>query len=266
MTTHARRLAIGLATLTLGIWTMAASNAADDKGLTIPKDLYPKLVEQALKNAQEAVDDLSAKKLSGDNKKYTVRKARNGLAMIAMYTQLTPDVDAQERATLRDAALKVIKTLDDDNYAAAKKQVAGLTGLKPDPKAKPGPVKFLNNFEWTEDVMQHFRLAKDKGMEIEAKLLKLALAADKNKKMIPAKDMNEAFVIMLYQTAIAGAMAKEIKANKKPKTWQTDADEMNVAVADLIDAVNKKDGKTGFQALNKLNSSCNKCHTDFGVR
>src|SRR5262245_47553272 len=131
--------------------------------------------------------------------------------MLAMYPYLASEtIDEQERATLGEAASKLFRAIDDGKYVEAKKQAESLKNLKPNPKAKLGT--FPKVFVEIEDVMHQFRPIKQKGLEIEVKLIKLLLASEKNNKVLPAQEMNEELLLLVYQTVVAA----ELTAAHKP--------------------------------------------------
>ena len=91
---------------------VGSGSAADPKGQILPDDDYPKMVKYAVKSIQDAL------KGSPDDVKAT--KARTAAIMLAAYAQQNlGGADGQQRATARDAALKIADTIDKKKYADA---------------------------------------------------------------------------------------------------------------------------------------------------
>jgi hypothetical protein len=228
-------------------------NAADDKGPLVPPADYPKLVEQSVKVIQEA--------LTGEPDGKAIEKSKVAAVMIAVYAQNGPGSPA-ERATLRNAALKLSEAIDDEKFADARKLVGELLSLKADPNAKDTPVEIMDNYVFIEEAMGQFKLARAGGLEIERDLLKLGSAGLKAK-ALPPDSLNDKLMLMAYQTAMAAKLAREYKTDKKQQDWNKYCEEMQKAALDLAGAAKAKDGKAAYMAINKLNASCNDCHEIF---
>jgi hypothetical protein len=72
---------------------------------------------------------------------------------------------------------------------------------------------------------------------------------------------------LAYQAAALGSLSKEHnddKVKKAPKDWQKHAEETRQAALELAGAIREKKGKSAWTALNRLNSACHDCHTQFG--
>jgi hypothetical protein len=195
----------------LGSWISDPSFAARDKeGLSLPKDVYQKLADRAIKDIQESLHDLiDNRRLQGEQKRYTIRKARCAAFMLAIYAQLGDSTDERARATLRDAALKLAMTIEDGNYNEAKKKADTLENLPANPKAKLKPIP--GRYIGIQEIMHQFRPSSQKGLDIESKLLKLSLASSKNKNEVPASALNEDLSLMAYQIAAVAGLTNVYK-------------------------------------------------------
>jgi hypothetical protein len=108
--------------------------------------------------------------------------------------------------------------------------------------------------------MSQFRSTKLGGLGIEELLDELAVAKGE---ALPAASLTDPLRLLAYQTAVAGVLAREHDPKMKAKEWQSLADQMRDSAVDLAVAVKAKDGKTAYQAVMRLNGSCNQCHKVF---
>lgn len=257
--TQPGKLVLGAAVLALGIGLIAVhGNAADEKGPGVPDAEYPKLVAQSLKVIKDA--------LAVEEPRFKdAVKAKTAAIMIAVYAQSGP-MNA-ERATMRDAALKVADALEkakeSEKYGDARKAADELANLKPNAAAKTMPVEpLMEKHIFIEELMSQFKVARAGGLDMEKKLQNLSISGLRSKE-IAADVMDEPLVLLSYQTAMAAKVAREFDPGNKQQVWKKYCDEMEKSAAELAEAVKAKNGKSGFVAVEKLNSSCKKCHDDF---
>jgi hypothetical protein len=253
------KLVFGVLALSLGIGLVAFhSKAADDKGSAVPDEDYAKLVAQSSKVIKDA--------LAGEEPTLKdATKAKTAAVMIAACAQTGPM--SPQRATMRDAALKLAEALekakDSGKFDDARKQADELANLKPDASAKTTPVTpLIEKHIYIEELMSQFKIPRAGGLEIEKKLINLGSTGLRTK-MLPPEAMDDQVLIMAYQTALAGKLTQEHKPDDNVKTWLKYAETMEKSAQELAVAVKAKNGKEAFIAINKLNDSCKNCHDDF---
>jgi hypothetical protein len=236
----------------LGIATLGSA-AADGPKPALPDADYTLLVEPSARLIQEA--------LAGQPNRRVADKARVAALMLAEFAQQNlAGLDAEKRASIRDAAVAIARLIHAKEYAAAAKEAARLPSLPANPKAKKERLKLMGPHLDIEDLMTQFRAAKAGGLGIEALLDQLA--TEKNE-TVSAAAMTDELRLLAYRTAVAGEMAREHVPKMKVKEWQAYADDMRKSAVGLAEAVQAKDGKKAYAAVERLNTSCNQCHKEF---
>jgi hypothetical protein len=262
MRTHLSWKWAGIAVLALGMWWLAGaetSTAADDKEAPLPiaEADFNKLVDQNVKIIQKTLGETKSK--------VNTNKARAAAIMIAAYAQYGQDgASAEQRATLRDAALKLAGLIEKGKTDDAKKAADALAGLKADAKAKPGPVPILKqaDVDKIDIIMRQFNIAAVGGYGIENHYKKLT-GSGGTKKELPAAAMNDDLMLMAYRTAAIAELVKEFKPDKNAKDFQRFAEDTRLLAVALAQATKKKDGPAALAVVYKLTISCNKCHDKF---
>jgi hypothetical protein len=255
MRTNASRLGVGTAVLVLGIGLLAVGGSGKAVGQApgnaiLPEDAYNKLVEKSTKIIDDALS-------SGKLDKKTAAKARVQAVLIVAFTQHAPG----NHGATRDAALKLANSLKNGQAGTAVKDLAALKTAKGG-AGGAGPVQIVDKVIELEDLMSQFSLPKQGGEGIEKKLLELGTKAQR-KKALDAADLNEQNMLIAYQIAVVGSVAKDHVPEKDKNKWQKFAEELSVSGVQFAETIKKKDGKAAATALNKVNKNCNDCHTDF---
>jgi hypothetical protein len=180
--------------------------------------------------------------------------------MIAAYAQANlTGPDAAQRATVRDAALDVAALVKDKKFPEALKKAETLTDLKADPHAKKEAVPLGKVIE-IDDVMWQFRSTKLGGLGLEDRFNDLNGSPDTASLV---RELTPQLVLDAYLTAVAAELTAAHMPKENAKDWKALSDEMRNRSLELAAAARKKDGKAAFQALGKLNRSCDKCHQQF---
>jgi hypothetical protein len=218
--------------------------AADPKAPTIPDADYAKLVESETKMLDEALKD--------KDKKAPTRARIIAIVLAAAAQDNLAGKDAQQRATVRDAALKIADLIKDKKMDEAAKIVADLPTMKPDAKAKTEKVKIMGDKVDVQELMSQFQPTKGGGLGYEKTLIDLA--SSKGKKV------DDKTPTLAYHVGIIGALSKEYVADKTPKKWEEFAEAMRSSAEELADAAGKKDAKATLTAVNKVTTSCSQCH------
>jgi hypothetical protein len=214
---------------------------------------YPRLIKPTVKLIQAS--------LAGNPNRRAADKARLAVVMLAEFAQQNlKGPDAQQRATVRDAALVIAGMIQKKQFAEALKEVERLPSLPVNPDAKKEKVKLLGPYLDVEELMGQFRSEKVGGLGIEARLDQLNVEKGGT---VSAAAMTDELRLLAVRTAIAAELAREHTPDKKPKQWQNFADQMRKSAGELADAVKAKDGKSAFGAATRLNNSCNDCHKEF---
>jgi hypothetical protein len=263
MTDACRRAAWGLRTMVLFLClglSVGLGSAADSKDSAVPDADYPKLVEQQFKVLQEALKSLKDAKEPNDIKKWAEKSRCTAVMIAAIAQDNLGGKDGGQRASLRDAALGVAGLVKSKKTDEAIKKAADLKNVKSDDKAKLDKVKLFDAHIDLQELMSQFKLPKAGGQGIEATLLKLG--ADK-KKMIPPTALNDATLLIAYQTAVAAELTADYVPDKAPKDWKTYSSDMRKGALEMAEKVKAKDSKGAFTALSKLNTSCSACHDKF---
>jgi hypothetical protein len=246
-------LAAGLLLLTVA----ERPGNAGAPGPILPDSEYPKMVKYSVKGLQDALK-------GGNPKEELVVKARTAAILIAACAQQNLDAaDGQQRATVRDAALKLADTIQKKNFAEALKQAEALASLPADPKAKKEKLKLIDTHVQFRDLMYQFKRPPDGGWGIDSKLYAYRLGM---KSKIPFADFNDTFLMEAYQVAVTAdiVMAREVK--DKQKEWETIASDLRAGALQLAGAVKDKDGGSGMEAVTKVTTTCTRCHKAFRVK
>jgi hypothetical protein len=215
-----------------------------------PKEELAKLVAQ---DAQ-AIRDTLAKKTRID--KRSARKAKAAALMVALYA------DAAGLPELRASALKVVKLIEENKG----KEAAELAGkLTPDAKG-PGaadPVAWEKQLPF-EDVMHQFSGTGLGGFGLEKELEELREGKD----ALTAEQLQRVTLLgyKLAQIArVADAYADErAEGGKKTKdNWLRFSAQFRKTSLDLAQAARARDQAATRTALDRLDTSCTKCHDVF---
>lgn len=258
MKTHAQWWA-GTTLLALGLWYLAVgdrSHAADDKatgGVAMSEDEFKKLVASSVKNIQKALSEKPDKK--------NTLKAQTAAVMIAAYAQYAQGgPSAADKASLRDAALKLADTIAAGKVDDAKKQTDGLAAAKADPAAKTEPVPILAKSKLDlAKVMRQFGPVVIGGYGIEDRLKKMTALGNK----LPEAQMSEEFVLTLLQIATIAALAKDNPPSKNPAGFVKLSEDFRVLATTVADASRMKEGPKAAATLYKMTIHCNKCHDKY---
>jgi hypothetical protein len=245
----------GLAALILGFLTFAErTGAADADGAGIPASAaeYKKLVAQGADVVKKGVEAKDKKGLT---------KARGAALMIAAYSQYSDKGGpAGDRATVRDAAIKLAEAIKANKLDDARKQADGIADLKADPKAKPDPVEIMKLAKGQPgEVMRLLNATPVGGLGVEAHFKKLTAI----KKEIPEGQLSDEFLNEAFMVAAMAALLRDNPPAKNPKQFVKFAEDTHGHAVRLAEAIKKKDGVGSNQALYELTKSCNRCHDKY---
>jgi cytochrome c556 len=275
MRTRAHRFVTGLA-LAAAVCLLASPGGAGEKDKVwkplLPAEAYQQLLKRATKNIEEALRD--------NPNEDAIKRAQFNALMIAAYSRSTRDGGGVDGLSVRQFALQMVKWIplagkrsDARRMANAIERglIKGGKGLK---ETLTDPRQAIAELG---DVMEHFKTQK-KGGEgihpalqsnirlkgalngIEEKLRALAMRklSDDNLK----KEADE-LALLGYRAAVVGELTYFYTPKKNAKEWQELSLEMRDAGVALADAAKKQDGEAVLKASNNLNSSCNRCHSEF---
>ena len=247
--------AAAIAITTLGFRPTTVSGA-DDDSLWKPflsTDDFNKLVESEVKTIR---DELNKPKADA-------HKIKGSAILIALAAQNNKDAsDPKQIATVRDTALKLFAAADKSKEAKTlADSLADLKQVKADSQAKTEPVDWRKQIDDLKDAMDVFGLPAKGGEGIERDLIILG----GQRKLLSPAQMSDKLVLLAYKTALIADVAKahQDQGEKKKKEWLRLTDEMRRASLDLAESAKAKKQKETKTALNKLNTSCNDCHTTF---
>jgi hypothetical protein len=247
---NARCVAWGAVVIVTGLWLSAAGGAEGDKEQFLPDSEYAKMVKRSVKGIQNA--------LKGNPGAESLEKARTAAVMIAAYAQQNLDgPDGQQRATVRDAALKLADLIKAKKLDEAAKLAGTLATLPADPNAKKDKVKLVDAYIGPADIMHQFRLKNEGGWGIFGHLQSIQT---KQYKEMPRDEINENFVLEMYQVAVSGDLANGYTHKAKPKEWAQYTDELRRSSLELAEALKAKDVKNSPTILSKLTTTCFNCH------
>lgn len=254
MQARTHRSIVASAGLVLGVWLLAVSpSAAQNKDQVLPDPEYPKMLQYGVKSIKDALK-------GGAPKEELTTKARTTAVMIAAYAQQNLEgADGQQRATVRDAALKLVKTIDGKKYADAVKDADALLTIKEDPRAKKDKVKLLGELKF-RDLMNQFHHPPDGGYGIHRDFYQYQLGM----KGIPANDLRDPLMIKAYQVAVTADLVNSRVPNKNEKEWAMYSSDLRKAGVELAEGVKAKDSKSCLDAISKITNSCTNCHKIFG--
>ena len=240
----------------LGCWLLAGAaqgEAAEAMKPTLPDADYVRTIEPSVKLLQDA--------LGGEVTRRSADKARLAMLMLAEFAQQNlSGPDGAQRATVRDAALEIALLVKNKKYAEAVQQAKTLPKLPASQQTKKEKVKLLGPQLDVEELMGQFRSPDKGGLGIEDLLDKLAGAEDGQ---VPAAALNDDLRLLAYRTAVAAEVCREHRPPEKAPLWRELSEEMGRQASKLAEAVPAKDGKSAFQAVKKLHSSCKDCHREF---
>lgn len=254
---------IGVSVLTIGlgltVLLVGRSPAGDKSAGLLPPPEFDRLVKHDVKFIQEAL----AKGLD----KKSERKVFTTAFMIAVYAQnsMTKGAkNAQELATLRDTAMSLVKAVKDGDDKAAKSIAASLSpNPKADKNAKREPIVFEKVFDF-EDIMRQFSTERIGGFGLERELEDLLESKDA---WTPAQ--MERLAYLGYKLAMIGyvsdsyAEERNEGGKKTIKNWRAHtANFRNLTVA-MSEAAKTKNEANIRTALDRVITSCKKCHDDF---
>lgn len=235
---------------------VAGVGSAEGQEVALPDEDYPKLVNYALNGIKEALKD--------PTEETNVRKAHTAAVMLAGYAQVNlSGPDAQQRATVRDAALKLAETIRNKKYADAARQAEGITKLKPDPNAKKVKVKLIDAQVRFPDLMNQFDFPPKGGWGIDRELYAYRLGM---KSKIPARELTDKLMLMGYQVAVTGDLAHAKVPAMNQKEWAQYTADLRAGGIELADCVKKKDGESALSAIAKITTTCSNCHKVFRKR
>jgi hypothetical protein len=239
-------------------WWQTQARQIDLARVNIQPDADPEvasLIEQATQLIRAALTRRSPEPKD-------IEKARIAAGMIAVYAQTGPGGAATPlRATRRDAALRLMQTIQAEQYDQARQQVEALAALNPDHSAALGRVP-LGKHVVVTDVMGQFGSERAGGLGIETRLLKLE-AATKKTKALPDAALTRNLMLDAAHIALAADVLKEHRPRKAPQEWAQHTQGMRQAAVALAQAAKAKDGQVAWNALQRLNESCSSCHATF---
>jgi hypothetical protein len=253
---HLRKLSL---LLVVSVLVMSQTgSAADSKGALVTDSDYPKLVKRLGKGITDA---LKGGKPSEEN----ASKAQAAAVTIASAAQQNLDgKDGQQRATVRDAALKVAADIKAGKFDDAAKLAATLTSIKEDPAAKKEKVKIDDKYITFADLMHQFRPLKEGGWGIYGHLQRLQT---KQYTTLPREEVNESFTMEANQIALTADLALGVAPKGKPKEFTANLETMRQAATELAEALHEKEAaKAAPPVLSKLTTTCFGCHRSNGVK
>jgi hypothetical protein len=275
MRMHVRTLAAG-ATLAAALCFVAGFGGAQGSKAAfktfLPAEAYKELVARSAK----AID---ANLASPDED--SLKRAQVHAALIAGYT-LSAQAPPGDAAGVRTAALDLATIVTNKaKLNQAKKLASNLAALKGEPGGTAKTDLLAKYPEDVDDLMNLLR-TKAKGGEgiapalqsnlrlkgalngIEEKIRELGKKKLKAEKVGPE---SEELALLGYKVAVVAELAELHPAPRKgkgtAKDWHQLAGQMRDAAVDMAGAATKKDAEGIFTAANKLNSSCNQCHSLF---
>jgi hypothetical protein len=259
MSLHALRLALrtalGLA-LAVCLFSGAVYQGAEGgKATYLPDSEYPKMVKRNVKGIQDAL------KTSEDA---MIEKARTAAVMIAAFAQQNLDgADAQQRATVRDAALKVADLIKAKKYADASKLAGTLPTLAADAKAKKEKVNLMEKYLTYSDLMHQFRHRPDGGWGVFGRLQRIQ---NKMFTTLPREEFSDDFVQEAYQIAVTADLLNSMPHKVRGKEWLQYTDDLRKASAELGEALKARDAKAAPVVISRMGTTCFACHKMLKVK
>jgi hypothetical protein len=255
-------MGFALAALGLCVWLVAgAGSGTAGNGKAGPwqpilgADEYAKL----LKHDTKIIQDVLAKEVD----KKAARKLKAMALMIAAYTQSTKAAkSSKELAAVRETALQLLKALENDNLADAKKYAAELAAGKGGAPGKEGVLPLQKELK-LEDIMHQFTTEESGGFGYEAEFEDLA---DEKEALKP--EQIDQLVLKAYKVATVAQLAEasvpaEDDGKKTRKAWLSFSEEFRKSALGLAEAARGKKDSEVKAALQTLNMSCKKCHDIF---
>lgn len=242
--------ALACLSLLLGGLARAGSGAAG-----VPEAELKKLVAQDAKRVQDAL-------AKGALDKKSARRVRTAAFLLAAYAQSDP-ASVSRRAGLRDAALKVVKALDENKVEEAKAAAAELSNAKGKADGMGRDPVDLRKVAEFDTVMRAYTRERLGGLGMEDYLNTLV----ELKGELPA-DEAEAVAAFAHKNVIIAHLARgyppeEEDGQRTRKTWAALSGEMHAAAQNLAKAAATKKGDAVSAAATKLSDSCTKCHDVF---
>ncbi len=242
----------------MGALTVLGSRAADSSAPLLPDAEYPKMLQRNVKSIQTA--------LKGTPTPEKAEKARTDAVLIAAYAQQNLNgADGQQRATVRDAALKVADLIKAKKYAEAATLAGSLPKLKAEPSAKKTPVKLMDTYVTYADLMHQFRLPAEGGWGVFGHLQELQ-TNKAFREELPRRELDQKFLLEAYQVAVTANLAHEHVHKVRPKEWEKYTKDMQQFASALADAIKAKDTKGAPPALGNLTATCFACHKTLKVK
>jgi hypothetical protein len=243
--------------VTTGLAYLAVAGGAE--GPILPPNELKRLVSQEAKVVQETL----AKGFDPKDKKGP-RKVRAAAFMIAAYAQSGMNKEnAAHMASLRDAALNVVKAVEDGKVDEAKKLAAELAPeSKAKAGAKTGPVPLAKSLEF-DVLMRIFSSERIGGFGLENELDELP-----NTKGWTPEQLDK-LTGFAYKLAVVGEVAhgyvpeKDEGGQKTRKNWNAYSSQLRDSSLALAAAAKAKKEGDISASLNKVASSCKKCHDVF---
>jgi hypothetical protein len=249
-------LAVGLAGWLL-LGGTGSAGGKDDKAL-LPAAEFDALVKEDAK----VIEDTLAK---DEPDKKMVRKVKIAAVMIAAYAQASATKDnAAQRATIRDAAIKVAKLVTDGKFKEAAELAKTLPTLKAAPGVKTAPVALDKEFG-LDDLMHQFATERTGGFGIDKELGELA-----EEKTLTPKQV-ERLGSLGYRLAVVATLAPAYAESQEDKdykgrtvkNWVAFTGEFRTAALEMAAAGRSKSEPATMKALEKVSGSCVKCHDVF---
>jgi gas vesicle protein len=243
-----------MAIVALGLRPTTVSGADDDalwKPFLTAED-FGKLMENEIKTIH---DELSKPKPDA-------HKVKGSAILIALAAQNDKEGDPKQIVMVRDTAMKLFAAADKPNQAKALAEALNkIKSPRVVSQEKTEPVDWTKHIEDLKDAMDIFGLPNKGGEGIERDLITLG---QQRKPFSPAQ-MSDKLVLLAYKSALIAEVAKahQDQGEKKKKEWLRLGDDMRKYSLELAETAKAKKPKETKTALNKLNTSCNDCHTTF---
>jgi hypothetical protein len=240
-------------------WWQANAKQIEWAKLNLHLDADPELallVEQAVRQIRDVL-------ASNQHDDIKAERGRLYATLIAVYAQTGPEgARTPLRVTLRDAGLRLSRTINQRKFGEARKQLDGLATLNPDRQAVPGAKALLNGDVEFYHLMLSFSRARSGGLETERLLLKLQKDWARDKR-IPDTLMNDELRLAAAHIARVTEAIQEYKPDKKQKEWLAKAEDARKAAVALGQTVRAGNGKEAYQAVNHVLNRCDSCHELF---
>jgi hypothetical protein len=286
MMTHVRILGVAAA-LALGIWWLAGAGGAADNKAPAWKPILDDAdaVQLVKRSADQIQEDLKKVPANAAAKRKANKRIQVAAVEIAALAQSAkPGASRQLLAHLRDAALKLAKEAGGKNPqpAAMKKLADALASPAANAKANPAPVSLKEFLDDQGDVMLPFKkvslggdgLAKELQTSqplrttqngIEEKIRALArrqLTAPQLKAQAKEIALMADKIAALAQANLEWVPEKP-EGKRDPKDWVQWSNDMRDEALQLAAAARQGNPNMVFKGVQKLNSTCNRCHGVF---